>query len=360
MRWLAAMVLVLATSTSHVMATSSRMLMPTPLGVSIHVASWVLKDDRKVFYVEVVAQGRTAQEAQELAMRMAVERAVGSILASNTSTERGRLARDEIIVYSAGYVDDHRVVEQHTVDDQIQVRMQIWVGHSRLAHRLLGESRTEGAIEGGRISEQISSFQQQRKASDQILLAVLRDYPARSFRIDLRRTRVWVDTDRETYLDIPFLMAWDPNYLASLAEAVKVINQRADCDSWLSSCDLGSMRQRVTRMIQVGRARGWFDDEVAYDLMYREMVQSRPKIRLRLYDTANQLRFQSCFNLATLDQQEWSNWTWADIGGGRAQINPDRQQLVTITIKTAQLPLQNLDRAEIDVIRLADCSNTRR
>lgn len=281
-------------------------------------------------------------------MRMAVERAVGSVMASASTSERGRLARDEIIVYSAGYVDDHRIVEQRTENGEVQLRMQIWVGHSKLAHRLLGESRTEGAIEGGRISEQISSFQQQRQASDQILLAVLRDYPRRSFRIGLEKTRVWVDHSRKTYIDIPFRMSWDPNYIASLTEAVRVINQRSDCDSWLSQC-------RVASTIRVGRVKSWFDDEVAYNLMYQEMVRSQPKVRLSLYDSQNQLRFQACFNLNELDHQSYTNWNWVYISGLEAVVNPDRQQLVTITVETAKLPMQNLDRAQIDVVRLADC-----
>lgn len=353
MRWLAVVTLTCMVSVSWAQSTTMQILGPSPWGLGISLAHWILKDDRKVFYVEVTAQGSTAREAQEHAMRMAVERAVGSVMASATVSERGRLARDEIIVYSAGYVDDHRIVQQRVIDGQTQVRMQIWVGHSKLAHRLLGESRTEGAIEGGRISEQISSFQQQRQASDQILLAVLRDYPRRSFRISMERTRVWVDHDRKTYIDIPFRMGWDPNYVASLAEAVRVINQRADCDSWLSQC-------RVASTIQIGKVKSWFDDEVAYNLMYQETVRSQPKIRLSLYDTQNQLRFQSCFNLAELDHQNYTNWNWVYVSGLEATVNPDRQQLVTITLETAKLPMQNLDRAAIDVIRLADCPNQRR
>ena len=348
MRWLAAAVLALAASTGQAQSTAMQILGPSPWGLGISLAHWIIKDERKVFYVEVTAQGRTAREAQEHAMRMAVERAVGSVMASASVSERGRLARDEIIVYSAGYVDDHRIVEQRTENGEVQLRMQIWVGHSKLAHRLLGESRTEGAIEGGRISEQISSFQQQRQASDQILLTVLKDYPRRSFRVSMEKTRVWVDHDRKTYIDIPFRMTWDPNYIASLTEAVRVINQRSDCDSWLSNC-------RVASTIRVGRVKSWFDDEVAYNLMYQEMVRSQPKVRLSLYDTQNQLRFQACFNLNELDHQNYTNRNWVYVSGLEAAVNPDRQQLVTITVETAKLPMQNLDRAQIDVVRLADC-----
>jgi hypothetical protein len=349
MRWLAAAVLTLAASVSHAQSTAMQILGPSPWGLGISLAHWIMKDDRKVFYVEVTAQGRTAREAQELAMRMAVERAVGSVMASASVSERGRLARDEIIVYSAGYVDDHRIVEQRTENGEVQLRMQIWVGHSKLAHRLLGESRTEGAIEGGRISEQIATFQQQRQASDQILLTVLKDYPRRSFRVSMERTRVWVDNDRKTYIDIPFRMIWDPNYIASLTEAVRVINQRSDCDSWLSNC-------RVASTIRVGRVKSWFDDQVAYNLMYQEMIRSQPKIRVSMFDTQNQLRYQGCFNLAELDHQAYTRWNWVYISGLQAVVNPDHEQLVTVTLPTAQLNMQNLDRAEIDVVRLVDCT----
>ena len=134
---------------------------------------------------------------------------------------------------------------------------------------------------------------------------------------------------------------------------MRIINQRSDCDSWLSQCQVASI-------IQVGNQKGWFDDEIAYDLMYQEMVRSQPKIRLTMYDAQNQIRYRACFNLAHLDQQDWSNWTWATISGRHARINPDQRQTVTVTVRTAVLPMKYLDRAEIDIVRLADCAESRR
>jgi hypothetical protein len=112
--------------------------------------------------------------------------------------------------------------------------------------------------------------------------------------------------------------------------------------------------------IRVGRVKSWFDDEVAYNLMYQEMIGSQPKIRVSMFDTQNQLRYQGCFNLAELDHRAYTRWNWVYISGLEAAVNPDREQLVTVTLPTAQLNMQNLDRAEIDVVRLVDCTKSSR
>lgn len=331
------------------------MFTPSIWSVGITVARWMMKEERRVFYVEVTAQGRTFAEAQDQAMRMAVERAVGAVVSSQATSVQGRLNTDDITVYSAGYVDNHEVVEHQTVGDLAQIRMRIWVSHSKLANRLLGESRADATIEGGRISTQIQSFQKERAAGDAVLLSVLRDFPRRSFKVTIGKTRVVVDDERRTWLQIPFVLAWDQNYISSLAEAVRHINQRSDCDSWLSQC-----RGRVTAQITVGKTTGWFDDRMAYDLMHREMVIRRPQIRLKLLDNQRRPQMVQCYSLPELDHSNWTNWNFVYVGGPEVSINPDRTKSSNINLEIGALPIRNLDTAEIDVVRLDDCPNTRR
>jgi len=331
------------------------MFTPTLWSVGITLARWMMKEERKVFYVEVTAQGRDFKEAQDQAMRMAVERAVGAVVSSAGTTVGGQLTKDEIIVYSAGYVDNHEVVEHQTVGNLYQIRMRIWVSHSKLANRLLGESRADASIEGGRISTQIQSFQKERAAGDAVLMSVLQDFPARSFRVTVGRTRVLVDDQRRSWLQVPFVLAWDQNYVTSLAEAIRVINQRSDCDSWLSQC-----QNRVAAQISVGKTRGWFDDTVAHDNMHREMVIRRPQVRLKLLDSRGQQRFVQCYSLSELDHSNYTNWNFVSVGGMQIVVNADRVKNANINLEIGNLPVQSLDSAEIDIVRFDDCPNVRR
>lgn len=333
-------------------STAQQILTPSPWSIGIAVAQWLMKDQRKVFYVEVTAEGANARDAQEKGMRMAVERAVGSVVSSATESQNSRLVRDEIIVYASGYVDDYKIVDQRTVNGRSQVQMKVWVSHNKLANRLLGASRADGAIEGGRISAQIESFQRERSTGDQLLAQVLRDYPQRSFVITMQPTQVWVHTDRETYITIPFRVTWDQNYMASLREVVRNIKHRDDCDSFWLPCNAATM-------VQIGREKIGFDDDGARKIMWNEMVLSRPQLLLTLYDRNNQARFQECFRLPELESIE-SYYAWVLNNGNAIIVDPDRRQNSNITLPTQKLPMQVLDRAQIEVVRLNQCPNLRR
>ena len=351
-RQLIAICTLLMSLSAWAQTTVQQILTPSPWTIGIAVAQWIMKEQRKVFYVEVTAEGANARDAQEKAMRMAVERAVGSVVSSAAESKNSRMVRDEIIVYASGYVDDYKIVDQRTVNGRSQVQMKVWVSHNKLANRLLGESRADGSIEGGRISAQIETFQRERGTGDQLLTQVLRDYPQRSFAISLQPTQVWVHTDRETYLTIPFQITWDANYITSFREVMRNIKHRDDCVSFWYEC-------RAVSMVRIGREKIGFDDEGPSKIIWQEMVLSRPQLLLTLYDRSNQVRFQECFRLPELESIE-SLYAYVLYNGNAIVIDPDRRQTANITLQTKRLPMQSLDRAQVEVVRLANCPNLRR
>jgi hypothetical protein len=205
--------------TLHVMASTPSWLMPNAWTIGIHLAQWIIKDQKKVYYVEITSQGRDFLEAREQAFRMAVEQAVGSVISTDTRVQLGRLQRDEIIVYSSGFVENYEQVDVRQLGSTVQIKMRVWVSHNRLADRLLSESRTAGVVEGGRISTQIESFQHGRSTADRLLATVLRDFPRRGFDLTVGTTRVIVDQQRRTQLQVPVTVAWNASCVAGPAKA---------------------------------------------------------------------------------------------------------------------------------------------
>ena len=89
--------------TAH--ASLIELLLPTPWGVGIGIAQWMHEDSEKILYVEAVGEGNTLDQARQQGFRLAVEHAVGTVIASETEVRGARIARDEIITYASGYVD---------------------------------------------------------------------------------------------------------------------------------------------------------------------------------------------------------------------------------------------------------------
>lgn len=323
--------------------------MPNAWSVGITLAQWIMKDRRQVFYVEVTAEGADLEQARQSALRMAVERAVGTLVTSETEVRDLRIRRDDIITYASGYVDNYELVQSQTVRGRTQVQMQVWVSHNRLANRLLNESRAAGRVEGGRISEQIRSLQHERESGDRVLGSVLRDFPQRSFDIDLLPTQVVVDNQRQAWLNVRFNLRWNPRYLESLSIAVRAINQRNDCGSWWRVC-------QAEAVIGTGDVTAYMDDQVAWNMFLREMISSRPQVQIAILDSAGQVRTRDCYSVKELDQSEYTPWRFVDVEPGRVRVNHFRSTTVT-----AHMPLvsdaRDLDRVQIRVIRASECES---
>lgn len=326
------------------------MLTPSPISVGIMLARWVFREDKKMLYVEVVAEGATAQDAREQAFRMAVERTVGTIVASETEVQDSRIVRDEIITYASGFVHDYRLVKQISVASGVQVRMQVWVSHNNLRDRLLSRSSADARIEGGRIAEQIRSFQHERSSGDRLLETVLKDFPQRAFDVKVHQTAVRVDDQRRTFLQIPVTLAWSADYLRSLTEAVRAINQRPECDSMWRVCN-----PRPVSMIQVPGVRAFFDDSVAHDLMHKHMIIESPQVLVQIRDTSNRVQYRACYSVKELDHNSWSNRYFVSLGGYIATVNSGLVERFDVFVPLENVRVDGLDRVDVSLIRARNC-----
>ena len=154
-----ASLLVAACMATAAMASPPSWLVPSPLSIVLTVGSWMMKDQVEVFHVQVQAHGRDETDAREQLFRLAVNQAVGSLLLSHNEVRNGDVVRRDIVNYSAGHIHDFRYLSQESRDGGILIRADVWVRKSRIADRLLNESRAAGRVEGGRIAAQIETFQ---------------------------------------------------------------------------------------------------------------------------------------------------------------------------------------------------------
>jgi hypothetical protein len=327
----------------------------SPIGTGITVARWIYETaSEKVLYVEVIGEGTTVEQAKQQGFRLAVEHAVGTVVASETEVRTDRIARDEIITYAAGYVDRFEVVEQQRVGNRTLVNMKVWVRPSKIANRLLNRSATAGTVEGGRISTQIQTLQHERTSGDRLLSSVLADYPKRAFRIEMDKTQVIFDANRTGQLEVAFWLSWSPAYLDSVAEALSAINQRSDCGG-LFGC------RNVTSQIDVVRpgfgstTQTWFNDKVADQMVRREMIQSQPAIRIAIVDTSGREQFKQCFYAKELDYRDHSAWYYVTQDHDRVAINGKAVKRFNTFIDLSRLPPSNLDQVKIDIVRGSNC-----
>ena len=330
-------------------AFDPRILMPNPVTIALTVGQWMMKDQVETYYLRVKAAGRDEQDARDQAFRLAVNQAIGSLTLSETQVRNGDLARHEIINYSSGYVHDFKILKRYDDGRDVVIEIDVWVRNSQIADRLLNKSAGAGTVEGGRISQQIESLQRERATGDRVLSTVLSDFPQRAFDVAVEPTQVLFDRNRQGILRVPFHVRWNNQYVVSLSEAVTAINQRGDCGrSWFKKC-------QYTAVVHAGHASGYFDDTVARDLMHREMIISRPSVKITIFDNMGYVRFQQCFSFAALDHSDYSPRRFADIGPGIFTVNHQHSQRFEINLNLSTLPAAQLDRVDLDIVRARQC-----
>ena len=294
-------------------------LAPTPFGVVMAAGQWLLFNNKRVYYIEVQGQGPTAEEARMNGFRLAVEQALGSVIASETEQRNSRIQRDEVISYAAGFVERFEIITTMNTGSGYEIAMRVWVQRTNLAERLLVKSRADGQVDGARASIAIDTAQYSRSQGDRILGTVLKDFPERSFDVRLQQTRVEMTAGRGAELVIPYELVWNKKYVDSYYSARKSV----------STCGWN----------------GCVMDTPTMNLLYDEIVGSRPQTLITVNGIDGTLLHRSCIPLT-----EYS------VTDDRF-INTAMPRRYTYTIPVSPRDLANMSQVEIRVVRASNCPN---
>jgi len=145
---------------------------------------------------------------------------VGSAVLSERESRKDNLTKDNLINYSAGYIDSYQIVNKIENPNEVIVIVDAIVKSSKIHERVLNTSRTEKQVEGDRLSAQYQTYLDTQKSGDAFLGAILNDYPVRAFEIKQGKHEFKLDTNRRAILIVPFEMRWSYRYLVALNEAL--------------------------------------------------------------------------------------------------------------------------------------------
>ena len=319
---------------------TAAMFIPTPLGVILSIGQWITFETKKVYYIEVAGDGATETEARNNGFRLAVEQAIGSLISSETEVQNGRITRDEIISYAAGFVEKFEIVNTRNHNGGVRVTMKVWVIRSALADRLLNKSEKSGEVDGARASVQLSTLNQERATGDRLVATVLRDFPKRAFDIDLNSADV-VRNQRQAQIEIPFTVTWNKDYLRSLWTALDATSSRSSNTVAVIGVNSGSLFGFG------GQAR--YDDTAKFDLVVNSMVRSNPGVLITLKSDDNRVVYRQC--------SWWNPWNFVEVSIYRptAFVNGAAKLRATAKIPISISALELVSKVEIDVVNEAKC-----
>jgi len=292
-------------------SVNPQMLLPSPMGGVFMIGKWVWDSQTKqeVYYIQVIGQGADPEQARNNGFRLAVEQAVGTLILSEAVTANQRIVRNEIITYASGFVNRFKVLDERKDAGQVHVTMDVWVGRSQMAQRLMNESVTSGAVDGDRLAVQADTLKHQRIQGDKVLAAVLADFPHRAFDVELDRSQATLNDRRNLQMSIPVTISWNKAYVRALYEAALAVGREPERCVFSRECAQSQAGLYYFWVKGRGTIIGWngwvaFDDHAHMQAIVTRATQHSPALQIIIYDSSGFKRFESCqpFLLTNLEQ----------------------------------------------------------
>lgn len=358
MRRLAAILIcvVSLSAQAQIPMSTTQMFVPSPLGVVLMVGKWIWDANtrQEVFYIEVAGDGPSVEQARNNGFRLAVEQALGTLIASESESQNGRLVRDEIISYASGYVERFETVSQQATGTGTRVVMRVWVRKSSLSDRLLNRSQQAGRIDGAAATIQLQTLNNERETGDRLLLTVLNDFPRRAFDIGMDPVDV-IRQNRSAHLEVNYVLSWNQQYLRSLWTALEATAFR------------GRGAVSVISVSPGGWFRGYggqvgYDDTQKYALLVNRMIATQPSLLVTVRSGGRDLLFSACYAMQELDHSPTyvvTNQRFVHVNsyGAYAQIDGNLRLRGRVKIPVAPHLLQHATDLEMTVVTRDQCPN---
>jgi hypothetical protein len=285
-----------------------KMFIPSPATVVITVGRWIYEQNRKepVYEVTVQGSGWTESEAKDQAFKLAVNEAIGSLVLSQTEVINREVARNIVINYSSGYVNRFRELGRSTMDDgRLAIRYQVWVRRSTLADGLFGDSRSGSDVQGQQVAQSLRSLREEQRQGDQLLEAVVRNFPERAFDVTNTRVSFSLDNQRQPSLWVDFDLAWHEPYLDSLGQAFAQVSQvdpRDACAYYSVACSSNNYYARVSRDYRNRSVvQGVYRDQTRWAVIRQHLLDTWPVFRVQVLDGNGTAVHDGCYGSSQLN-----------------------------------------------------------
>ena len=246
--------------------------------------------------VQVTGKGPSEKEAINDGFRQAIEEVSGNVVLSSVEAKRGKLTKDSIGNYSAGYVDKYEIINVTKNKSTVIVLMDVWVKSSKMADQKLNTGTDSKDIDGPRLGAQLQTYLDERKSADNFIDNIVSDYPSRALKIQQGKPQFLLDGNRNITINVPYRIKWNPDYITALSEA---LNNVQDGPEYFDlSCLCYKSREKI---VVISKSRNAFhlSDHILAKKIHNKF-DDFVRIKATVYDTDNNALASHCYATDTL------------------------------------------------------------
>jgi hypothetical protein len=308
-------------------------------------------------YIRSTGVGNTYEEAKTNAFKEAIEYQVGVVIASERESYNDKLIKNEILAYSSAFVDEYKIISQQNIGNKVQVVVDVKLSLLRISDRIISKGKDSKNLDGVKHDSQYKSFLENKQNGDRILASVLNDYPKRAYDIKQSNYIVKIDTYRNLTLIIPYTLSWNPNYVASLNDAIKIV---ADGKPSLWAAEKG-FAQQYPAMVRIGSEKYYFNEFVIPNKILDSFMDwNEVRINMEIKDLHNKTQYSECFMPKQLHSRVGDYYDINYVKTINVGINRTANEQASIEMKIQQNSklayfMQNLSKIELSVVPKKVC-----
>ena len=303
--------------------------------------------------LQVSGEGATFEEAKQNAFRTAIEFASGAVVTSERESNNFKLVKDEILVYSAGYITDYKIINTIRSGNQVKVIVDVQVASSKLSDRILGVGKESKNFDTDKHSNQYQSYLQGKNNGDRLLNQVLNDYPKKAYKLTQGVHQFKVDAYRNGIIEIPLELSWNHNFIVSFNEALGILEDGSNGLFKHSPGNITVMAKDPKDWVVGTKNQYKFNDVVIVSNVRNTLQQKKPNILLTVKNFENKNVLQQCY---IPDSVAGKKAAFYDVGstlvfyGNRVEKNK-----IELSVTNMQDAIKQIQSIELSIVSDDNC-----
>jgi hypothetical protein len=176
--------------------------------------------------IVTTGSGSTFEQAKHDAVNRAIEYRSGTLILGDKKLTNFNLVKNEIFAYNSGYIENFKILSHNQTQNGHQVRAEVWVSDSKLASRILPSKTPNITVNGHVIALSQNSFLERQHKADLLVRKALETYPNKAYDISVTETKLYIDQNRNSQIDLKFSVKLNKNFLAVLTETLGNVHDK--------------------------------------------------------------------------------------------------------------------------------------
>ena len=247
-------------------------------------------------YIRTTGEGVSFEQAKQNAFTEAVQIKVGTIVLSEREHLNDKTITDEVIVHSAGFVDDFKVIGTVNYNSRYRVTVDVLVSESKLTNQILSVGKSSRYVDGGRIGAQYQTYLEQKRTGDQVLNNLLKNYPSKAYSIKQEPYTITIDRNRNALLTVPFQLSWNYEFVKSFSETMSVLQDGSNGFLKPSLGNVTVMVKRPEDYVVGTKTEYLFNDSKRINQIHDAFLGGRTvRILMTIKDSGGQILSNTCW-----------------------------------------------------------------